>query len=426
MDEIPGLVQLARLPAADRAELLHDPSRVDQLTSDRLREVTDLRRDRPDLPPDLASAVIAQRGYQAQGRTAGTLPPGGPWLATGVGLEQASRPEVAERRARTIAQTGVASVVDATAGIGMDSRAFLAAGLDVWAFERDPVTAEVCRANLQHAATLYGRRADVECADSMVEAALDRAIDALPAPVAVFVDPARRGIAQPVDGGRARAERDRNLWSPPWSFVEGLRARFEYVLVKSPPSFDPDATWKAEWVAVAGAAMECALYSPRTSPGADRQVTIVGANETSTLSFAADAARPGAQGMRRFLAEVHPVARRTGVIARICDDAGHLAPVTDSTMWLSSDDPDDDSAPHLGPGGPWLRWFEVLDSGSLAEVPDICRLHGIDTLALKTVESRRSQGDIRRRIKMPDGDDFALVVIAGMSDVAVVRRMRPT
>ena len=426
MDEIPGLVQLSRLPEAVRAELLAGPPRADHLQADQLHEVTELRRDRPDLSPELASAVIAQRGYQARGGAAGTLPAGGPWLTTAVGLEQASRPEVAERRARTIAEAGVASVVDATAGIGMDSRAFLAAGLDVWAFERDPVTADVCHANLQHAATMYGGRAVVECADSMVESAIESAIDRLPEPVAVFVDPARRGTAQPLDGGRARAERDRNLWSPPWSFVEGLRERFEYVLVKSPPGFDPDSTWKAEWVAVGGTAIECALYSPHTSRGADRQVTIVGAKEPCTLDFAADTARPGAQGLRTFLAEVHPVARRTGVIARICGEAAHLAPVTESTMWLSSDDPGDESAPHLGPGGPWLRWFEVLDSGSLAEVPDICRLHGIEGLALKTVESRRSQGDIRRRIKTPDGDDFALVVIAGMSDVAVVRRIRRT
>ena len=419
MDEIPGLVQLARLPRAARAELLTGPPATDQLQA-----VTALRRQRPDLSPDLASAVIAQRGYQARARAAGTLPPGGLWLTTAVGLEQASRPEVAEHRARTIARAGVASVVDATAGIGMDSRAFLAAGLDVWAIERDPQTSEVCRANLEHAATLYGRWARVECADSMDESAIATAIEALPAPVAVFVDPARRPQARPVDGGRARVERDRNLWSPPWSFVEDLRERIEYVLVKTPPGFDPDASWKAEWVAVGGAAVECALYSPRASLGADRQVTILGGNEPCTMNFSTDAPRPGAGGLRRFLAEVHPVARKRGAIARICSDAAHLAPVTESTMWLSCDGPDDGSAPDAKDIGPWLRWFEVLGCGSLAEVPEICRRLAIDAIALKTAESRRSQADIRRRVGLPDGDDFALVAIADMREVAVVRRIR--
>lgn len=426
MDEIPGLVQLARLAPAARADLLSDlPADLRAGPPDPLQEVTHLRRKRPDLSPDLVSAVIAQRTLQVRGRAVGSLPPGGPWLTTSVGLEQASRPEVAEHRARTIAQAGIASVVDTTAGIGMDSRAFLAAGLDVWAIEHDPVTAEVCQANLEYAAAKSGQRVHVERADSTDESLLDTAIDALPAPVAVFVDPARRGRARPVDGGRAPAERDRTLWSPPWSFVEGLRDRFEYVLVKVPPGFEPDARWKAEWVAVGSAPVECALYSPRASQGADRRVTVLDPHETRTLDFSADAPMPHAGGLRGFLAEVHPIARKNGVIARICNQVERLAPVTDSTMWLSCDGHDGAGESAIGTVGPWLRWFEKLDSGSLAEVPDICRRHSIDAIALKTAESRRPQVEIRRRIGIPDGDDFALVVIAGLREVAVVRRIRP-
>ena len=413
MDEIPGLVQLTRLPNSARAELLAGSPEVDPLLA-----VTALRRERPDLSPELASAVVAQRGYQAKGRASGTLPEGGPWLTTEVGLEQASRPEVAARRAATLAAAGVRSVVDASAGIGMDSRAFLEAGLAVVAFERDPVTFEVCRANLGHAVELFGTSARVENADSTQVGVITAAVESLPSPVAVFIDPARRGPHRPVDGSRSRSERDRQLWSPPWSFVDELRRQFEWVAVKTPPSFTPDAQWKAEWVAVGTSVVECALYSPQAAKGGAHRATILSDDVEWSLGFDIGAQRPVPSGLRSFLAEVHPVARRAGAIAEICSNAPDLAPVTDSTMWLTAGSPE--------PTSPALRWFEVLGSGSLDQLTAMCRDQGIDRVALKTLESKRSQREIRARIGLLDGDEFAIVVIDGLGDHVLVRRMRPT
>jgi hypothetical protein len=413
VDALPGLAQLARLPDSARAELLSGSAEVDPLQA-----VTTLRRERPDLSPELASTVIAQRGYQAKGRASGTLPEGGPWLTTEVGLEQASRPEVAAHRARTLAAAGVRSVVDTTAGIGMDARAFLAAGLEVVAIEKDPVTFEVCRANLEHAVDLFGGQARVQCADSTEVGAIVAAIDSLPSPVAVFIDPARRGTHRPVDGSRSRSERDSQLWSPPWSFVDELRRDVELVAVKAPPGFAPDAPWKAEWVAVGNSVVECALYSPQASIRGARGVTILGDDVEWSLNFDIDAHRPAPSGLRDFLAEVHPVARRTGAIARICSDAYGLAPVTESSMWLTADS--------LEPTSPALRWFKVLGSGSLDQLASMCHDMGIDRVALKTLESKQRQSDTRTRIGLPDGGEFAIVVIDGLGDHVLVRRMRPT
>ena len=413
MDEIPGLVQLTRLPNSARAELLAGSPEVDPLLA-----VTALRRERPDLSPELASAVVAQRGYQAKGRASGTLPEGGPWLTTEVGLEQASRPEVAARRAATLAAAGVRSVVDASAGIGIDARGFLEAGLAVVAIERDPVTFEVCRANLGHAVELFGTSARVENADSTQVGVITAAVESLPSPVAVFIDPARRGPHRPVDGSRSRSERDRQLWSPPWSFVDELRRQFEWVAVKTPPSFTPDAQWKAEWVAVGTSVVECALYSPQAAKGGAHRATILSDDVEWSLGFDIGAQRPVPSGLRSFLAEVHPVARRAGAIAEICSNAPDLAPVTDSTMWLTAGSPE--------PTSPALRWFEVLGSGSLDQLTAMCRDQGIDRVALKTLESKRSQREIRARIGLLDGDEFAIVVIDGLGDHVLVRRMRPT
>ena len=410
MDDLPGLVELARLPEDVRTTLLSGAADLD----DPLRAVSALRRDRPDLSPALASAVIAQRGYRAKGLASGALPGDRPWLTTEVGLEQATRPEVAAHRARTLAAAGVRGVVDASAGIGMDARAFLAVGMDVVAFERDPVSFEVCKANLEHAQRSSARRPRIECEDSTRAGVIVSAAEMLPAPVAVFVDPGRRGSSRPIDGSRSRSERDRQLWSPPWHFVEELRAQFDYVAVKTPPGFSPDEPWKAEWVAVGSSVVECALYSPAASTAAGRCVTILTEGDQWSLDFDADARPPAPTGLRDFLAEVHPVARRTGAIARICAESPGLAPVTESSMWLSSDA----SASRT----PAMRWFAVLGSGSPGELASLCRARGIERVALKTAESKRPQADIRERIGLPDGDEYAIVVIAGLRDFVLVRR----
>lgn len=413
MEEIPGLVQLARLPESHISALLNAPS-----GGDSLKAVTALRRERPDLSPELVSAVIAQREYQTKGRRAGALPPGDPWLTTEVGLEQATRPEVARRRADTLSAAGIRSVVDATAGIGIDSWAFLTAGLEVVAFEQDPVTFEVCRANLEYAQESIAAQARVVCADSTQPGVIATALEGLPDPAAVFIDPARRGSNRPVDGSRSRSERDRRLWSPPWSFVEHVRRNFQHVAVKTPPGFTPDDRWKAEWIAVGRTVAECALYSPHASPGAMRQSTLLDDGNSWTLEFDIDAARPQPSTLARFLAEVHPVARSNGALARICSDAPGLAPVTQSTMWLTADSP--------APTSPVLRWFEVLGSGSLDDLRSLCGAMSIDHVALKTAESKMPQREIRSRLGLPDGDEYAVVVLEGLRDYVLVKRMRRT
>ena len=66
-------------------------------------------------------------------------------LVTVDGVQQASPPEVAMRRARRIAAAGVRTVIDAGCGIGMDAWAFAHAGLQVIAFEVDPPTAQIAQ-----------------------------------------------------------------------------------------------------------------------------------------------------------------------------------------------------------------------------------------------------------------------------------------
>ena len=75
------------------------------------------------------------------------------------GLEQATRPVVADQHAQRFVAAGVRRVVDLGCGIGSDALAFVRAGLEVVAVERDPDTAAVAAANL-------AGRAEVRCADA--------------------------------------------------------------------------------------------------------------------------------------------------------------------------------------------------------------------------------------------------------------------
>lgn len=309
-------------------------------------------------------------------------------------------------------------MVDATAGIGLDARAFLAAGLEVVAFEQDPVTFEVCRTNLEDLAESMAAQVRVVCADSTQPGVIDGAVEGLPSPTAVFIDPARRGSHRPVDGSRSRSERDRQLWSPPWNFVERVQRDYGHVAVKTPPGFTPDDRWKAEWIAVGNTVVECALYSPQASTGPARQATLLDGDNAWTLVFDADTDRPLPSELALFLAEVHPVARRNGAIARICSETRGLAPVTHSTMWLTAQSP--------APTSPVLRWFEVLGSGSLDDLTSQCRDMGIERVALKTAESKKPQHAIRSRLGLADGDEFAVVAIDGLNEYVLVRRMRRT
>ena len=104
-----------------------------------------LRRRHPGLAVDRAAAVLDQAALSrlAADRYGIT----DRLLLTRDGLEAATQPAVAARRARLLAASGARRVLDLTAGLGFDSRAFAAAGLEVVAVERDPVTAVYLRHN---------------------------------------------------------------------------------------------------------------------------------------------------------------------------------------------------------------------------------------------------------------------------------------
>ncbi|MEL0147739.1 MAG: hypothetical protein VW937_04745 [Actinomycetota bacterium] len=420
---VSGLVHLARTPLPERRALL--TSALSLPTLDPLAAVSTLRRKYPDLDPRVGSALVTQQQLLLAGADKGLIDATGLWMTTPVGLEQASRPQVAFRRASLLAAAGVRSVVDATAGIGMDSHAFARRGMHVIAVEKDPVTSEVCAANLTATLSEVDAPASVINADATEPDLLGVLAQQLPAPVAVFVDPSRRGSTRPIDGSRARPERDPERWSPPWSFVDSLRSHFDFVAAKAPGSFVPSAAWACEWLGVRDHIVECSVYS--TAPPAflaTHQATLLSNDPDSEITHAADrphapshpsshpssAQPPPAGPLEDYLGEPHPVFRYS--LAALCGTTAHV--VHPDSHWITSAQPTIEG----------VRWYRLLESVPVTQLANAAHNHGIDALAIKCRESRRSLSELRESIGLPDGNRYAVVVAGGLNDALLVERVQ--
>lgn len=295
-----------------------------------------LRQELPDLPVALVTACLEQATVSRLAEDRYGIGPG--LLLTRDGLEAATRPEVAARRARLLADANARQVVDLTGGLGFDAMAFANAGLHVTAVERDPAVAVALAHNCPSAQVVVGSAEDV----------IDDLLAALGPDDVVFVDPARRDPGGPRDArtARARPERDPERWSPPWSFVAGIR--HPRVAAKVAPGFTPPADWCAEWVSVDRTVVECAAYSWPLLP-ARRQAVVFAAGAAATLA-ADDVDQSGADHLGAWLIEPDPAVVRAGGLASLAAHTG-VSPLGADSTWLTGD--------HC-PNGPLVRGYRVV------------------------------------------------------------------
>ena len=207
-------------------------------------------RMRAQFGPQLAAAALTQATLRRQakakfGEAAVQM------FFTRAGLEQATRPEVADHHASRFLQAGVRKVIDLGCGIGSDSMAFARAGLEVLAVDVDPETAAVAQANLAGVA-------DVICTD-----ANEVAEQLITARVGVFCDPARRN-----DHGRVwRVEDFEPRWPTVMQLFDGGRTAGVKLGPALPHSLIPEAV-EAEWITHRGETVEVGLWSgPGATPG---------------------------------------------------------------------------------------------------------------------------------------------------------------
>jgi hypothetical protein len=224
-------------------------------------------RLRARFSPEVAATALTQATLRRQARTKfGEA--AAEMFFTRAGLEQATRPEVADHHASRFVEAGVRRVLDLGCGIGSDSMAFARAGLEVVAVDVDPTTAAVAQANLAGCA-------EVICAD-----ASDVAEQLMTAGVGVFCDPARRD-----DRGRVWQVED---FAPPWSTVmdllDGRRTAGVKLGPALPHSLIPEKA-EAEWITHRGDTVEVALWAGTgANPGRRSALVMPNARLTATAA----------------------------------------------------------------------------------------------------------------------------------------------
>ncbi|MGW0197619.1 class I SAM-dependent methyltransferase [Nonomuraea sp. NPDC003201] len=315
----------------------------------------------------LTSAALTQAGLRDRAR-AKFGEDAGRMYFTPHGLEQSTRTEVAEHRARRLtaetradaplhgpdapphelgvtdaaphgpgvtdtSQRGLTRgprVVDACCGVGGDFLALARAGCTVAAVDTDPLTVAVARAN-----------ADALGLADRVTVSVGDAAEVRPEEYDVlFADPARRT-------GRGRTF-DPMAYSPPWPVVLDLVARASRACVKVAPGipyeFIPGGA-EAEWVSYKGEVKEAALWTGQE--GAGRRATLLPGGHTLTATGAEAAVGP----VGRYVYEPDGAAIRAHLVGEVSEIVnGRL--LDPMIAYITGDDPIDT---------PWAARYEVED-----------------------------------------------------------------
>lgn len=377
--------------------------------SDGADDLTILSSLRKRSGPELAAAALTQarlreRASRRLGEDAASM------FFTADGVEQATRPEVSARRAaRYAAHTD--AVLDAGCGIGGDAIAFARAGLRVHAVDRDPVTAAVCRANVEE----LGLADLVTVSVADVSTFGDAELEKWPA---AFCDPARR------TGGRRVF--DPAAYSPSWDFLLRLAGLVRLTGVKVAPGIDHDLVpfgVEAEWVSTRGdsgrVVVEAALWwaSLATAP---RRATLLPAGDTLTGpgddAAGATSAPVGAVGS--WLYEPDGAVIRAGLVAPVARAVeGRL--LDPRIAYVTADDLVQT---------PFATAYEVIDAMPFAvkRVRAALRDLGVGRVTVKKRGVNVDPDDVRRQLK-PAGDPsmHAVVVLTRIGSAATALICRP-
>ncbi len=297
------------------------------------------------------------------------------------GLEQATRPEVADWRARRLVAAGTTRVVDLGCGIGADSMACLDAGLDVTAVELDPTTADHARVNLGPGAQVITGDA-VALAPELLVGADEH--------TCVFIDPARR-----TDAGRTwRVDQ----FTPPWTFVLDLFTGPHSTVVKLGPGVPrellPDGV-ACDFVSHRGDVVEASLWRLPGSPTGHRAVLLPGEHVIASTGEVLPVGPAGA-----WLHEPDGAVIR----ARALDAIDPRMRLLDAeTAYLTSDE---------AITSPFLTSFRIIDEMDAGEktLRAWVRAHDIGTLEIKKRGVDLDPAELRRRLK-PKGRVAATLVI---------------
>lgn len=218
-------------------------------------------------------------------------------LFTGDGLEMATHPLVAARRAARLRSLG-APVADLTCGVGGDLLACIEAGLTVVGIEQDEATALLASHNARRLGEALVVRGDARRA---------------PLPIArmsVVIDPARRS-----DSGRRF---DPAAFTPDWGACLGLVSESRSGVMKAPPGIEhrhlPEAA-EVEFVQLGRSMREAAIWVGEGAvPGLKRAVLLPGGHQ---IDSAAAEIGAGAVTPERYIFDPESCVTRAGVVRQL-------------------------------------------------------------------------------------------------------------
>ena len=335
--------------------------------------------------PDLAAAALSQAALRRTARRKFGAAADGMFF-TRAGLEQATRPEVADHRAERFVATEAGTVVDLGYGIGSDALALARAGVTVIAVDRDPETAAVAAANLDGRATV------------LVADAEQVADDLLTAGAAVFCDPARRS-----DQARLWRVED---FSPSWSLVGRLLDGSRPAGIKLGPALPsrlvPDHV-EAEWFTHRGDTVEVTLWAgPGAAPGV--RAALVGPDEqgqTRRFLVSQEPELP-VRALGQYVYEPAGAVIRAGGVAQLGAELGaglldrQLAYLTGDALVRS----------------PFATAFAVQEQ--LPYRPKVLRRwvveHGIGTLEIKKRGVEVDPARLRRQLRLAGPNQATMII----------------
>ncbi|MFD9035106.1 methyltransferase domain-containing protein [Streptomyces sp. NPDC059567] len=349
---------------------------------DPAQELAVASRLRREHPAELVSAALGQARLRQRAVAKFGAEDAHRMYFTPNGVEQSTRATVGAYRAERFRALGVRGVADLCGGIGGDAIALARAGISVLAVDRDPLTAEVARANAE--ALGLADLIEVRCAD-VTE------IDTSPYD-AVFVDPARRG-------GRGRIF-DPEAYSPPLSWAVEAARKAPHAALKIAPGVPHEAVpeeAEAEWISDGGDVKEAVLWFG-TAPGV-RRATLLPAGTSLTGRGLPD---PAPRPVGRYLYEPDGAVIRAHLVAEVAEELdGGL--IDETIAYITAD--------ALTPT-PWATAYEITDElpFNLKKLKALLREREVGTLTVKKRGSAVEPEEIRRRIK-PKGPNSATVFL---------------
>ena len=355
--------------------------------ADLLKLTTDLRKQGHE--PRLVALCISQAKLRSRAVSKFGSSLASTMLFTEEGLEQATRQQVAAWHAQKFLTHGIKTVTDLGCGIGADALAFAQAGLEVTAIEKDELTANIAKYNLNNYPMATVSNAD--------------ALDIEPESPSFWLDPARRKLSSKAAGRVMLKPED---FSPNLNFAFEIGARHTagIKLAGSLPHELIPEDCEANWVSHNNELVETVLWFGELGQSGKRSALILADTITE---YSGDLIQAPISEVGKFVYDPNPALVRSHLLGAFAVENG-LWGIAPSIAYLSSDSEI---------SSPWLRGFEVVESLPL----DVKRIaKRMSELDIGTLEIKKRGVDItpeqlRPKLKLK-GKSAATLILTRVGD----------